>query len=51
MEVGGVDNPGEVEVLQEELERVCVPGGCSGGDVAGVTTVMVEGEANVPTVN
>ena len=40
--VGGVGNLGEVEVLWEELNRVCVPGGCSGGNVAVVTTVMVE---------
>ena len=48
MKVGGVGNLGEVEVLWEELNRVCVPGGCSGGNVAVVTTVMVEGGANVP---
>ena len=38
-------------MLQEELDRVCVSGGCSGGDVAVVTTVMVEGGSNVPTAN
>ena len=50
MEVGGVGNLGEVEVLREELDRVYVPGGCSGGYVAVVTLVMVEGGANVTTV-
>ena len=49
--VGGGDNLGEVEVLWEKLNRVCVPGGCSGGNVAVLTTVMVEGGANVPTIN
>ena len=50
MEVDGVGNLGEVEVLWEELNRVCVSGGCSGGYVAAVTSVMVERGANVPTV-
>ena len=51
MKVGGVGNLGEVEVILEELNRVCVTGGCSGGNVAVVTAVMVEGGANIPTVN
>ena len=50
-EVGGVGNLGEVEVLREELDRVCISGGCSGGDVSVATPVMVEGGDNVPTVN
>ena len=50
-EVGGVCKLGEVEVLWEELYRVCVPSGFSGGDVAVATTVMVEGGANVTTFN
>ena len=37
-------------MLWEELNRVCVPGGCSGGNVAVVTTVMIEEGANVSTV-
>ena len=49
--VGRVGNLGEVEALWEELNHVCMPGGCSGGNVAVATTVMVEGGANVPTVN
>ena len=49
--VGGVGNLGEVEVLQEELDRVCVPGGFIGGDIAVVTTVMVEIGANISTIN
>ena len=49
--VGGVGNLREVEVLWEELDRVCVPGGCSGGGVEVVTTVIVEGGDNVPTFN
>ena len=51
MKVGGVGDLGEVEVLWEELNRVCVPSGCSGGNVAVVTTVMVEEGDNVSTVN
>ena len=50
-EVGGVGNFGEVEVFQEELKRVCMTGGCSVGDVAVATTVMVEGGANGTNVN
>ena len=49
--VGGVGNLEEVGVLWEELNRVCVYGGCSGGDVAVVTTILIEGGANVPTFN
>ena len=41
MEVGGVVNLEKVEVLWELLDRVCVPGGCNGGDVSVVTTIMV----------
>ena len=48
--VGGVDGFGEVKLICEEIESVCVPGGCSGGNEAVVTTVMVEGGANLPTV-
>ena len=49
--VGGVGDFGGVKVLWEELDCVCVSGICSGGDVAVVTAVMVEGGANVPTVD
>ena len=49
--VGGVGNLGSVEVLQEELDRVYVPGGYSGGYVSVVTMVMVWGGDNVPTVS
>ena len=38
-------------MLWEELDCVFVPGGCSGGIVEEVTTVMVEGGAYVPIVN
>ena len=38
-------------MLQEELDCVCVPVGCSDGDVEVVTAVMVEVGANVTTVN
>ena len=51
VKVGRVGDFGEVEVIWEELNRVCVPGGCSGGNLAVVTTVMVEGGANLPTVD
>ena len=51
MKVGGVGDLGEIKVLWEELDCVCVPGGCNGRNVAVVTTLMVEGGANVPTVN
>ena len=51
MEVGGFGSLGEVEVLWEEIDCVCVPVGCSGGYVAVVTTVMVEGGSNLPTIN
>ena len=49
--VGGVGDFGEVKVLWEELDRVCVPGGFSGGNISVITTVMVEGGANVPDVD
>ena len=49
--VGRVGDFGNVKVLWEERDHVCVPGGCSGGNVAVVTAVMVEGGANVPTIN
>ena len=49
--VGGVGDLGEVKVLWGEPDCVCVPGGCSGGNVSVVTTLMVEGGANVPTVD
>ena len=49
--VGGVGDFGEVKGLWEELDGVCVPGGCSDGNVAVVTSVMVEGGANIPTFN
>ena len=49
--VGGVGDLGEVEVLWEELNRVCVPSGYSGGNVAVVTTVMVKGGSIVPNVD
>ena len=49
--VGGVGDFGEVKVLWEELDCVCVPSGRSGGNVAVVTVVMVEGGDNIPTVN
>ena len=49
--VGRVGDLGEVEVLWEELDRFFVPDGCSCGDVAVVTTVRVEGGANVTTAN
>ena len=42
MGVGVLGNLGEVELLWEELDHVCVSGGCSGGYVALITTVMVE---------
>ena len=48
--VGGVGDFGGVKVLWEERDCVCVPSGCSGGNVAVVTAVMVEGGANIPTV-
>ena len=51
VKVGRVGDFGEVKVLWEELDRVCVPGGFSGGNISVITTVMVEGEANVPDVN
>ena len=38
-------------MLWEELDCVCMPGRCSGGNVVVVTTVMVEGGAYVPTVD
>ena len=50
-EVGGVGDFGEVKLLWEELECVCVPSGCSGGNVAVVTVVMFERGTNIPTVN
>ena len=49
--VGGVGDFGEVKLLWEALECVCVSGGCSGGDVAVVTALMFEGGANIPTVD
>ena len=49
--IGGVGDFGGVKVLWEELDCVCVSGRCSGGDVAVVTILMVEGGSNVPTVN
>ena len=38
-------------MLWEELDCVCVPSGCSGGNVAVVKTVMVELGADVPTID
>ena len=49
--VGAVGDFGEVKVLWEELDCVCVPSGCIGGNVEVVTAVMVEGRANIPTVD
>ena len=49
--VDGVGDSGEVKVLWGEIDCVYVPGGLSGGNVEVVTAVMVEGGANVPTVN
>ena len=51
MNVGGVGDFGEVKVLWGELDCVCVPHGCSGGNVAVVIAEMVEGGSNVPTVD
>ena len=48
--VCGVGDFGEVKVLWEELNCVCVTFGCSGGNISVVTTVMVEGGANITTV-
>ena len=49
--VGGVGDFEGVKVLWEELECVCVPSICSGWNVAVVTVVVVEGGANIPTVD
>ena len=49
--LGGVGDFWGFKVLWEELDCVCVPDGYSGGDVAVVTSVMVEVGANVPTVD
>ena len=49
--IGGVGDFWEVKRLQEELESVCVPSGRSGWDVAVVTSVVVGGGSNVPTIN
>ena len=51
VKVGGVSDFGEVKVLWEELNCVCVYGGCSGGDVAVVTAVIVEEGEILPTVD
>ena len=51
MKVGRIGDLGDVKVLREELNCVCVPGRCSGGNVAVVTTVMFERGAYVPTVD
>ena len=49
--VGVVGDFGEVKVLWEELDCVCVHIVCSGGNVSVVTEVMVERGANIPTVD
>ena len=49
--VGGVGDFGEVKVLWEELDCVCVPLGCRGGNVAVVTVVIVEEGSNVTNVD
>ena len=49
--VSGVSDFGGVKVIWEELNCVCVPGGCSGCNVVVVTVVMVEGGSNVPTID
>ena len=38
-------------MLREELDRVYMHGGYRDGDVSVVTTVILEGGANLPTVN
>ena len=49
--VGGFSDFGEIKVFWEELDWVCMSSRCSGWDVAVVTAVMVEGGANIPTVD
>ena len=49
--VGGVGDFGEVKVLWEELDCVCVPSRCSGWDVEVVTMVMVGVGDNITTVD
>ena len=41
----------EVERIWEELNSVCVPSGRSEWGVAVVTSIVVGGGSNVPTVN
>ena len=49
--VGGVGDFWEVKVLWEKINSVCIPSGCTGWYIAVVTAVVIEGGANVPTVN
>ena len=49
--IGGVSDFWEVQRLWEKLESVCVPIGRSGWDIEVVTSVVVGGGSNAPTVD
>ena len=49
--IGGVGEFREVKGLREEIDSVCVPSGRSGWDIAVVTSAVVGGGSNVPTIN